>query len=44
MIILLMPLSPKTWNVLPRNIRAEKSYKKIKEYIPTWFEARFKLE
>ena len=33
MIIWLTPLGPRTWNDLPQNVRAEKSYQKIKNIL-----------
>ena len=33
MIIWLTPLSPRIWNVLSQNVRAEKSYQKIKNIL-----------
>ena len=37
----LATLGPKIWNVLPKNIKAENSYVKFKEYIATWFGPKF---
>ena len=33
----LATLGPKIWKALPQNIKADNSYVKFKEYIPTWF-------
>ena len=38
----LATLGPKIWNALPQNIKADNSYVKFKEYIPTWFGPKFK--
>ena len=35
-------LGPKIWNALPQNIKADNSYVKFKEYIPTWFGTKCK--
>ena len=29
--------SPKIWNALPQNRKAENSYHKFQEYLATWF-------
>ena len=38
----LATLGPKIWNALPQNIKADNSYVKFKEYIPTWFGTKCK--